>query len=144
MSTRTSSCDLPKKHYIDCMMIVCLHIIAKPGSFVNMISPKSSRVVFNEWIQINIHSLVRWSSVSIWLPERSDLIINLHKKRNLCILIDCSRIIEYYNINWIQTKWRWQGGVYTFLKQREEMAGENLRDGSMEVAFELWTEQTKS
>lgn len=28
-----------------------------------------------------------------------------------------------------------------FRMNREKMAGENLRDGSMEVAFELWTEQ---
>jgi len=27
---------------------------------------------------------------------------------------------------------------------REKMAGENLRDGSMEVAFELWIEQISS
>ena len=28
-----------------------------------------------------------------------------------------------------------------FLKYREKMVGENLREGSMEVAFELWIEQ---
>lgn len=28
-----------------------------------------------------------------------------------------------------------------FRKSREKMVGENLRDGSMEVAFELWIEQ---
>jgi hypothetical protein len=28
-----------------------------------------------------------------------------------------------------------------FRMDREKMVGENLRDGSMEVAFELWIEQ---
>ena len=28
-----------------------------------------------------------------------------------------------------------------FRMQREKMVGENLRDGSMEVAFEFWIEQ---
>lgn len=28
-----------------------------------------------------------------------------------------------------------------FRMNREKMAGENLRDGSMEVAFELWIER---
>jgi hypothetical protein len=28
-----------------------------------------------------------------------------------------------------------------FRKNREKMVGENLREGSMEVAFELWIEQ---
>ncbi len=28
-----------------------------------------------------------------------------------------------------------------FRKNREKMVGENLRDGSMEVAFELWIER---
>ena len=31
--------------------------------------------------------------------------------------------------------------VHTLLKQREKMAGVNLRDGRMEVASELWTER---
>ncbi|PPK76789.1 hypothetical protein BXY41_11717 [Lacrimispora xylanisolvens] len=31
-----------------------------------------------------------------------------------------------------------------FRMNREKMAGENLRDGSMEVAFELWIEQILS
>ena len=29
-----------------------------------------------------------------------------------------------------------------FWKYREKMVGENLREGSMEVAFELWIEQS--
>jgi hypothetical protein len=29
-----------------------------------------------------------------------------------------------------------------FRMDREKMVGENLRDGSMEVAFELWIEQS--
>lgn len=28
-----------------------------------------------------------------------------------------------------------------FRMDREKMGGENLRDGNMEVAFELWTER---
>lgn len=31
-----------------------------------------------------------------------------------------------------------------FRMDREKMAGENLRDGSMEVAFELWIERILS
>jgi len=31
-----------------------------------------------------------------------------------------------------------------FRMNREKMAGENLRDGSMEVAFELWIERILS
>ncbi len=31
-----------------------------------------------------------------------------------------------------------------FRMNREKMVGENLRDGSMEVAFELWIEQILS
>lgn len=35
-----------------------------------------------------------------------------------------------------------RGGVHSFLMRREEMAGANLRDGIVEVAFEQWTERT--
>ncbi len=31
-----------------------------------------------------------------------------------------------------------------FRMNREKMAGENLRDGNMEVAFELWIERIDS
>lgn len=36
---------------------------------------------------------------------------------------------------------RRQGGVHSIPMRREEMAGENLRDGVVEVAFEQRTEQ---
>lgn len=36
---------------------------------------------------------------------------------------------------------RRQGGVHSILMRREEMAGENLRDGVVEVAFEQRTER---
>lgn len=38
----------------------------------------------------------------------------------------------------------WQGGVHTYQYIREKMVGVNLYRGSMEVAFEQWTEQEKS
>ena len=34
-----------------------------------------------------------------------------------------------------------RGGVHSFRKQREKMAGENLREGIVEVASEQWIEQ---
>ncbi len=34
-----------------------------------------------------------------------------------------------------------RGGVHAFLMNREKVAGENFREGCMEVAFELWIEQ---
>ena len=42
----------------------------------------------------------------------------------------------HYNV------FKFQGGVHNLQMHREKMAGVNLRDGIMEVAFEQWTERT--